>query len=308
MKGSYSFEDMNKFLKKSVTEKEKIIDKLGDGKSATAETLAKRSNSRDDLAIAIITLGNYLTEAQNWIAKVHSAHFELLNEHVTMQKIEKSKTMEAIEKLADSVDEKLVEKVERDTEHSSEAVKKQFPPDWTKINFETSVSEAVSKSIRTERKKDKELAEKSHSFIIFGVKPDDVNTEDQLNAKWNDYDSLVKHIVDESFLDEDNDIVKWEKLGKSDVPPLRVTMKNPECVMKVLRYSPWFKTWEAPLNRIYIGPDRTSEQIKAHKRLVEQLKEKIKEHPRRRWIIRNGTIIDKGAFVAISDWDRDEVE
>ena len=302
MKQGYSFDDLNMFMKKCDLEKTKIIDELADGKNGSVENISKRSNSRDDLAKAIISLTNQLMEAKQWMEKIHSTHFELLNEHIRIQDRQENKTLDAIEKLNNTVDQQLIEKVsvKSDIERESktgdmDSTLQQNVPDWSKINFKTSISEAVSKSIRAERRKEKELAEKRNSFIIFGVKPEDA--ENDQRGAWDSYDSLVRYIIDDCSLKMDKDIVKWEKLGKSGVPPIRVTLRNPECVQQVLSYCSTFSRCKDPLNRFYVAPDRTKYQIEAHKELVKKLKDKINEQPGRRWVIKNGTIADVGDFV-----------
>ena len=42
---------------------------------------------------------------------------------------------------------------------------------------------------------------------------------------------------------------------------------------------------------VYISPDRTPDQQKAHKELVKKLKEKIQKEPDRRFYIRGGQIL-----------------
>ena len=50
-------------------------------------------------------------------------------------------------------------------------------------------------------------------------------------------------------------------------------------------------------NVIYLAPDRTPEQQSAHRLLVKQLKEAIKNKPTRKWMIKFGKIVEAGEFV-----------
>ena len=95
----------------------------------------------------------------------------------------------------------------------------------------------------------------------------------------------------------DNDIVKCEKIGNSEAPPIRVTLRSPECVREVLSKGYRYSQLSEPFNRFYFAPDRTTYQIEAHKELVKKLKDKINEQPGRRWVIKHGTIVDVGDFV-----------
>ena len=217
---------MSNFMKKCDTEKKKIVDELADGKYDSLENISKRSNSRDDLGKAIISLASQLVEAKKWIETIHSTHFELLNQHIRMRDMQEDKTLDAIEKLDKTLEHKLAEKVSvtSNIESKHERGKSSSQPnvpDWTKIDFKTSISEAVSKSIRIERRKEKELADKKSNFIFFGVKPEDIQDKPK-EDQWDSYNSLVRYVVDDCDLDMDNDIVKCEKIGNSEAPPIRV--------------------------------------------------------------------------------------
>ena len=318
MTNGYTYDDLSKFMKKIDAENKKVIDELGDGTKGTVEIVSKRSNSREDVARAIIRLSNHLVEAKKWIENIHSTHFELLNEHMNMKKLQENKTLEAIGNLNRSLEKKLEKKSSEELqaiENINESLETQLKekssiqlenrnsdteklsqvPDWTKINFTSSISEVVSKTIRSERNREKEITSKRNKFIIFGVTPEDV---DDPQGRWDSYDSLVRYIADDFNMDPDRDVIKWEKLnpGKSENMPIRVTLTNGDLMQQVLRKAADYKSLSEPLNRIYFTPDRTRDQHKMHKSLVEKLRDMIKRNPERRWVIKNGRDIDAGIF------------
>ena len=263
--------------------------------------------------------------------KIHSTHFELLQEHIRVKDDHGNKTLEAIQELNQSVEQQLntlpvfrenkilqaiedlnaslenklkknsvdklqaIEKFVQLENRNPDTEKPSHVPDWTKIDFTSSISDVVSKTIRAEQNREKEITSKRNNFIIFGVKPEDV---DDSRGRWDSYDSLVKYIADDFNLNPDRDIIKWEKInpGKSENTPICVTLTSADLVKQVLRKATDYKSLSEPLNRIYFSPDRTSDQQKMHKTLVENLREMIKRKPERRWVIKNGQIIDAGTF------------
>ena len=48
---------------------------------------------------------------------------------------------------------------------------------------------------------------------------------------------------------------------------------------------------------IYLDKDRTDDEMKTHRELVAELRKKREDHPTIRWIIRNGTILNRGPFL-----------
>ena len=47
---------------------------------------------------------------------------------------------------------------------------------------------------------------------------------------------------------------------------------------------------------VYLAKDRTEEEMKYHRKLVSELKSKIKAHPTTRWVIQNEEIVNKGQY------------
>ena len=47
---------------------------------------------------------------------------------------------------------------------------------------------------------------------------------------------------------------------------------------------------------VYLDKDRTDDEMKTHRELVAELRKKREDHPTIRWIIRNGTILNRGPF------------
>ena len=86
---------------------------------------------------------------------------------------------------------------------------------------------------------------------------------------------------------------KAERLGRkmedSKSRPVKVTMDNPVVVSELLKKSRDLKN-STDHNAVYLKPDRTVEQRRKHRELVNELKQSIKDSPDKRHFIRNGEI------------------
>ena len=162
--------------------------------------------------------------------------------------------------------------------------------DWSKINFVEPIKNVVKKTIRTDR----EMSEKSKNVMIFGIKLDPMNQS---------YDTL-EHYVDNirSELDfEKSDIISWHSVGsRNDLTmSVRVVLRDRRLVNEAIKRSCVFRQFGAHFENVYITPDRTFEQLKMRRKLVDQLKLKIKEYPKIHWVIKNGKVESNGAFKSL---------
>ena len=86
---------------------------------------------------------------------------------------------------------------------------------------------------------------------------------------------------------------KAERLGRkmedSKSRPVKVTMDNPVVVSELLKKSRDLKN-STDYSAVYLKPDRTVEQRRKHRELVNELKQSIKDSPDKRHFIRNGEI------------------
>ncbi len=204
---SYKSSDLHSFLMETATSRANIVQKLTSGGPVTSEKiLSNKKNTRDELTNTVILLRNDLKEALNWIQKIHSAPFETIKKLTELQDIGESKTLEAIKEVSCQL-----EKMNEDRKNSlpGDGVGS-APLDWSKIKFEKAVADTVSKTMRTERKKEQIVDDRQSSFVLFGVNSKSIG--EQENCKWTDYDSLVEEILADCDIDR-SDFIKWRKLG-----------------------------------------------------------------------------------------------
>ena len=71
--------------------------------------------------------------------------------------------------------------------------------------------------------------------------------------------------------------------------PIKFSLNNSEHVAQVLRSAKQLRT-KSGFKSVYICPDRTVEERKAYKRLLEQLRDKRKSEPDKNHVIRNNRI------------------
>ncbi len=71
--------------------------------------------------------------------------------------------------------------------------------------------------------------------------------------------------------------------------PLKVLMRNLTAVHEILAKAKRLKD-DANYNMVFIKPDRSLEERKAHKKLVEELKKKRYDSPRKQFYIRNNKV------------------
>ena len=78
-----------------------------------------------------------------------------------------------------------------------------------------------------------------------------------------------------------------------DNRPLKLTLNSEDAVLSMLRNSHKLKTCYSN-EKFYIAPDRTAEERRAHKHLVKELRKKIEEEPKIKWVIRGDKVENLG--------------
>ena len=128
--------------------------------------------------------------------------------------------------------------------------------------------------------------DRSKNLIFFGLTEPEQESQDQLKNE-------VKEILEE--LDCDT-VPKVRRLGvgasganPGRPQPVRVTLSSSEEVHEVLKLGKQLKKSDLYFG-VYITLDRTPDQQKKHKLMVEKLKERIKEMPERKFYIKGGEI------------------
>ena len=204
----------------------------------------------------------------------------------------RNKAVEAANSLQTAIVENMeklnpvVELAENQKESRNQAVL-----DWSSIDLKKTLSETVSKTVRAERKKKQLIEDNKHSFIMFGVR-DQFLGEGNI---WSNEEELAKDLLKEFEVDP-QELVKVEKIGQGGNAPIKVTMTNICSVQKVLKNAYHLRGYEDHYNSIFIEQNRTKTQQVALQKLVQKMKKMIKMDPSKKWIIRDGKIVDNGSF------------
>ena len=124
--------------------------------------------------------------------------------------------------------------------------------------------------------------DKSKNLIVFGVKEE----------KAEDIGAIVSDLLE--CTGEKPHVIECTRLGRSadntTARPIKVKLNSSDAVVQVLRNSGKLRRND-PFRSVYISPDRTKEEQASHRKLVEEMKEKIKTDPSNYHFIRNKTIV-----------------
>ena len=204
----------------------------------------------------------------------------------------RNKAVEAANSLQTAIVENMeklnpvVELAENQKESRNQAVL-----DWNSIDFKKTLSEMVSKTVCAARKEEQLIEDNKHSFILSGVR-DQFLGEGKI---WSNEGELAKDLL-EKFEVDPQELVKVEKIGQGGNAPIKVTLTNICSVQKVMKNAYHLRGYEDHYKSIFIEPYRTEAQQDALQKLVRKMKKMIKMDPSRKWIIRDGKIVDDGSF------------
>ena len=123
--------------------------------------------------------------------------------------------------------------------------------------------------------------ERGRNVIIFGVSED---TKQPLETR-------VGEVLQQ--IGQKPRIIDCCRLGQEKegaVRPVKITLSSSDVVTELLRNSKLLKDAEG-CRQIFICPDRTVEQRKVQKGLIDQMKKLRTEHPGARYCIRNGKVV-----------------
>ena len=299
------------------------------GDKLTPEVIMKKNNlPKQTLAEQIVQLKvlidentNLLKQAAEEIISERSQHAKSANSIIKLQAdliCSQKNNIEALEvsfdKKASEVVDKLSEKMsEMPTQSSFNSVSAKLKEhtnntagnesttsvmDWSKLDFSSSITNAMTKSLQAERTKERKISEKRNNVMLFGVVGD---RSDDVYRVLNELDVNKEDVVaidciksgSSSYSYESSEMEGDHAFQKSN---FRVTLAHCVIVRRALRNASRLKNCGGGYRNAYVTPDRTTEQLTAHRELVQKLKKKITEKPDRRWIIKQGKITDAGEF------------
>ena len=138
----------------------------------------------------------------------------------------------------------------------------------------SNIKSAVRQVIKTSE------IDRSKNVIIFGLEED---TNEDVAEK-------VQTVLNAVNLKPK--VSSTERFGRTQVDkirPIKVTFETTEAVHEVLKSSKSLKS-TPDLKHVFVTADRSEEQQTRHKKLVQQLRDKIREHPNKHWYIKNNSV------------------
>ena len=162
--------------------------------------------------------------------------------------------------------------VQTEVKSFSSIVKKNCPPTLSKKTVEAAVKSVCDKEDR------------SKNIIIYGIEE---NSGEMLPDKV----EKVLQEMDEKPVIRDCVRVGVKRSGSDVRPrPIKLSLSNSDHVAQVLRSAKRFHTKDG-YKSVYLCPDRTVEERKSFKKLLDQLREKRESEPNRTYYIRNNRIV-----------------
>ena len=161
--------------------------------------------------------------------------------------------------------------VQTEMKSYSAMVKKSCPTTLTKKTIEAAVKSACDQEDR------------SKNVIIYGI-------EENSGEVLQDKVETVLEQMDEKPVVKDCVRVGVKRPGDSRPRPVKFSLRNSDHVAQVLRSAKKLHT-KVGYKSVYVCPDRTVQERKSYKILLDQLKEKRKSEPKRTHFIRNNRIV-----------------
>ena len=267
----------DKYVEQIITARDSIFSEMRDELNVTtnqdvrAYNMAKKTVTREKLISWLETVSSILDSFA--VPLLHSAA-EMYEDNQNL-KDERIRDQDAIIKLQ----EKLIEKREEEISSVQTTVKTELKSYSSVVS--KSCSAALSqKKITAAVKNVADREDRSRNVIIYGVKEE--NGED--------VEKRIEEILSE--IDEKPKLKDSCRIGMADpgkCRPIKFSLSNKDHVRQILRKCRALRQKDG-FKSVYICPDRSVEERKAFKLLVEQLKQKRLSEPGYVHSIRNNKI------------------
>ena len=290
-----------------------IFDKLGKtgtGKTITFDLIERKGGTKQELAKTIIGLMAQMQKnssvMKKAITEIEKSREEARKGNIDVIKLQKDLLdcrTDVISKIERTVGKQLKsysDAVNENLKEQSASIDK-IDSTLTRCNFGTSTKEVKEPSsasafsvqnirnvIRSAVKETRiDMAmDRSKNLIFFGLTEPEQESQDQLKNE-------VKEILEELDCDTVPRVrrlgVGASKANPERPRPVQVTLSSSEEVHEVLKLGKQLKKSDLYFG-VYVTLDRTPDQQKKHKLMVEKLKERIKEMPERKFYIKGGEI------------------
>ncbi len=246
-----------------------------DNSHIQACNLNKRSVTKDKLILwlesVVFILDSSVSLLQNAVPKINRIG-ELQEEKIEDQ----ARILELQRELILKREEELKAvhtTVEKEMKSYSSAVTKNCSAALSTKKIEAAVRKVVDKEDR------------SRNVVIYGL-------EESGNEKLQEKVESVLGRIGEKPVVKDCIRVGVNKPAVKLPRPIRFSLRNSDHVAQVLRNARRLHTEEG-FRTIYICPDRTADERKAYKKLLEELREKRRSDPDRTYFIKNNRIVSR---------------
>ena len=160
----------------------------------------------------------------------------------------------------------------------SDVVKSKPPPTHSTQN-ENVVTEKISHAVKSAVIEITEKNMRESRFIIHGHGGEEPD--------------IIAPYITEKVLGYGVPIISARLMGSDEADPVCVQLSSPEVVKEILRNSGKLKK-DPIYKNAYLSPDRTNEERLKHKKLVIELKAKIRADPSKWWFIKDGRVMNNG--------------
>ena len=144
-------------------------------------------------------------------------------------------------------------------------------------------------NIRKQMRRSSDELQKRNNVMIYGLKVDNCTVKDSVLK-------MFRECGVEGISSSADNVVSAHVVSSHDArPAIRVVMSNQFIVNEILAVARGLKA--SAFSCVYLSKDRTPEERERHKKCVDEMKQKLRDCPDRRWAIVGGAVVDKGSFV-----------
>ncbi len=152
---------------------------------------------------------------------------------------------------------------------------------WNDVVKQNCNNTLSSKKLKEAVKSAVDEDDRSKNFMIYGA----AEEEDE------NPDGVVSDLLE--YLEEKPRVAECYRVGATEtdkIRPMKVKLTSPDAVKLILRKTKYLKR-DVRYKSTYIAQDRTLKERVEHKLLVDELKNRIKEHANQHHYIRNSKVI-----------------
>ena len=233
-------------------------------------SLVSKSN-KDVLVNLVVSVARVVENSRSALRAAAVSIEHLKSEEIQNQKTVIALQSELIQSKVKQV-EVLQETVKNEEKTFSDVVKQGCKESVTVQNLKAVVKSAVKADDRT------------RSIMVFGMEE---TSGEELDQKVGD---MLKNVCAQGRPPvSDTFRVGAVKAGNSR--PVKVLFHSADSASRVLKSSSALKS--SPYSKVFITPDRSPEERKERKKLVEEMKQKIRSEPQRYHFIRNAAVLSR---------------